>query len=74
MISDSHLHSRFSSDSDEKPENIIKTCIKKGMKTMCITDHMDLDYDMTEDGLDFLLDIPSYSNTWQKLKDLYKKG
>ncbi len=73
MISDSHLHSRFSSDSDEKPENIIKTCIKKGMKTMCITDHMDLDYDITEVGLDFLLDIPSYSDTWQKLKDLYKK-
>ncbi len=43
-ISDYHIHSYYSSDSSETPENIVKAAIDKGLYSICFTDHMDLDW------------------------------
>lgn len=41
---DYHTHSHFSTDSEEKTENIIKAAYDKGLTSICLTDHMDLDF------------------------------
>lgn len=70
MLSDFHLHSKFSGDSSAKPEDIIKNAISKGMKHICFTDHLDIDY--PEDDCDFDLDIDSYFPYISSLKFKYK--
>ena len=44
MRADYHMHTSFSYDSDSAPEEMILAAIQKGMKTICITDHHELDY------------------------------
>jgi len=44
MISDSHLHTAFSTDSDTPAERQIEKAISLGMRSVCITDHMDMDF------------------------------
>lgn len=70
MLSDFHMHSCFSGDSNESPENNIKKAIDLGMKHICFTDHQDFDfkYDL---GM-FDLDYKNYYEEISKLKDLYK--
>ena len=41
MFADYHIHCRYSDDSEEKPEKIIKTAIDKGINEICFTDHVD---------------------------------
>ncbi len=41
MFCDHHVHSHFSSDSQSTIHDICLEAIRKGMKTICITDHMD---------------------------------
>lgn len=65
---DFHTHSHFSSDSSETLENMISFAKKNHIQILCITDHMDLDYPMDENGYDFLLDLLSYTETIKKLK------
>lgn len=50
ITSDFHIHSNFSTDSKSEPIDIITTSIDKGLKTICITDHMDCywPYDETQ--------------------------
>lgn len=43
MLSDFHLHSLFSGDSESNLDDIINTAIAKGMSNLCITDHQDFD-------------------------------
>lgn len=43
MISDMHVHTRWSSDSNTPVEEQIKTAINLGMEQLCITDHQDFD-------------------------------
>lgn len=69
MISDFHIHSKFSGDSDSEPENIIENALSCGMKSICFTDHLDLDYPDIE--CDFDLDIDNYYFSICKLRDKY---
>ena len=46
-LCDYHIHTRYSSDSSEEPENIIRHAINEGLAEICFTDHMDLDYPET---------------------------
>lgn len=46
-LCDYHIHTRYSSDSDEEPENIVKHAIRLGLDGICFTDHIDLDYPET---------------------------
>ena len=41
MLADYHIHCKYSDDSEEKPEKIIKTAIDKGINEICFTDHVD---------------------------------
>lgn len=46
---DYHLHSHFSGDSDASMEDMILRAISLGYTKMCFTEHMDLDYPVSED-------------------------
>ena len=71
---DSHLHSDFSTDSGEKQEKIIETAIKKGLKGLCFTDHMDLYFPIEcskKSGGDFTFDVDRYYELLTELKNRY---
>lgn len=55
--SDVHTHSSFSSDSNEPLRELAAAAVKRGLKTLCVTEHMDFDY--PEPG-EFILDVPKY--------------
>lgn len=57
MFPDYHLHSFFSSDCDEKIENIISSAQKKGLTSICITDHYDMDFPPLPDNPDMTFDL-----------------
>ena len=68
-----HVHSIFSSDSTEKPEEIIKTAITKGFSYVYFTDHHDMNFPIHEKApdMDFQLDFDAYITKLLELKDLY---
>lgn len=71
LISDTHLHTSFSSDSTAPMESMIRQGVNLGLKTICFTEHYDPDFPVTEDGLDFSLDFDAYHSTWLMLKEKY---
>lgn len=75
ITSDFHFHTSFSTDSDAIPEKMIRQGIEKGLKTICVTDHLDPDYPFYEDqGEDaFQLDLDTYFPEMEKLKEKYKQ-
>ena len=57
------MHTRFSTDSDADIRDMIEKCAqKKGLQSICITDHIDKDYPFHEDtGAEaFLVDLDEY--------------
>ncbi len=72
MLCDYHIHTSFSSDSKATPESMIEAAIQKGIPTICITDHHDLYYPATEEGIDFLTDFSSYFEVLPNLKNIYQ--
>lgn len=56
ITADLHTHSSFSTDSDEPLEEMVKAAKEKGLQTLCITEHMDMDYP----GGEFILDTENY--------------
>ena len=71
MIFDSHMHSKFSTDSQMKIEDAINTAKERNLGII-ITDHMDLAYPVKED---FKFHIPSYFNEYEKYRgDRLKLG
>lgn len=70
MLSDYHIHSRFSADSDENPEKIIQQALTLNMKEICFTDHQDFNWPLPNESFD--IDTPSYFDTLLLLKDKYR--
>lgn len=70
MKADFHMHTRFSSDADVEPSEIIKKAIELGLETICFTDHFDKDYSKENDM--FQLDTESYFQEMKRLQELYK--
>lgn len=70
MYCDFHTHTRFSSDSEASPESQIEKAISLGMKKICITDHMDIDFP-EKYGLPFIFDYNEYYPYLQSLKEAY---
>ena len=64
---DLHVHSSFSSDSDELLENSVKAAVEAGLTTLCVTEHMDMDFPTGE----FILDTPAYKAELFRLKEEY---
>lgn len=71
MLADFHMHTAFSGDSETPARAMIERAVSIGMKTMCITDHYDLDF--PEEPNVFLFDITQYFEALQKLKERYQK-
>lgn len=61
MIFDSHIHTKFSTDSNMNIENAISTAKTKNLG-LIITDHMDLDF---YNGKDFRFDVNEFFNTYE---------
>lgn len=73
LVSDIHLHSSLSGDSDTPMEEMIQAGIQKGLHQMCFTEHLDLDYpNHPEDFVDFSLDDDLYEKRFTEMKAKYK--
>ena len=72
ILADYHLHTSFSSDSESPMEEMIRHAVSLGLKTICFTEHHDIDYPVNPDGFDFLLDLPSYKEEIFKMKEHYQ--
>ncbi|MBE6053685.1 MAG: histidinol phosphate phosphatase [Clostridium sartagoforme] len=71
MIFDSHMHSKYSTDSNMNILDAISVGKEKNIGII-ITDHMDLDYPIKDD---FKFHIPSYFNEYEKYRsDSIKLG
>ncbi len=67
MKADFHVHTSFSYDSESAPEKMIQAAIQKGLRTICITEHHDLDF--VEPAT---TDFEMYWPTLIKLQEVYK--
>lgn len=72
MKADFHMHTSFSSDSDTKPEEMIKQSIKLGLNTICFTDHYDKDYPRYKEKEEFQLETKRYFSEMKELQERYK--
>ena len=68
MISDYHMHTSFSGDSTADPHDMADRAISLGMKSICITDHMDTDSEEPE----FILDTDRYLPYMERLRKEYE--
>lgn len=73
ILSDYHLHSSFSGDSKEDMEVMIQQGIQLGLKRMCFTEHMDMDFNYAkpEEAGMFELNTDSYLFDLIKYKEKY---
>ncbi len=72
MLSDCHMHTMFSLDSEADPEEMIKGGIKKGLEAICFTDHEDKDY--VDEGNPWTFDVKQYFERMRMLKGRYRKS
>ncbi len=73
VLSDDHLHSSYSGDSDTPMEKMVRRGMELGLTTMCFTEHMDMDYVYAkpeEEGL-FELDTDAYLAGFQRQREKY---
>lgn len=66
---DFHVHTDFSNDCSVSAEMQIESAIKQGLKYICITDHCDMHLYFDKK---YILDINSYFNKINTLKEKYK--
>ncbi len=71
ILTDSHMHSRFSADSDASMHEMIEKSIDKGLKHITFTEHMDYDFPK-EYNLLFEFDLDSYFKEIANYKNFYK--
>lgn len=55
---DFHMHSSFSADCEAPMEDMIQEAIKKGLKEIAFTEHLDVDY--PDEEWDFSFDPEAY--------------
>lgn len=67
ITADLHVHTSFSSDSEESLDNAVNAAISAGLKTLCITEHMDMDYPTGE----FQLDTEAYREALFSARERY---
>lgn len=64
---DLHVHSNYSSDSEEPLEKIVEAAVGGGLSVLCVTEHMDMDFPTGE----FILDTPAYKAELFSLREKY---
>ncbi|MCM1165570.1 MAG: histidinol-phosphatase HisJ family protein [Ruminococcus sp.] len=67
IYADQHTHSSFSSDSAEPLAETAKAASEKGLKTICLTEHLDLDYPTGE----FRLDTAAYRAELMRVREMF---
>lgn len=67
MRIDLHIHTNFSSDSEETLERILKQAKERKIDVIGITDH--IDYDYQDPSISFLLDLDAYSEKLTRLRE-----
>ena len=71
MLWDTHMHCRFSGDSEADPVDMIEAARTAGLDGICFTDH--LDYDFPSDPPDlFVLDLETYEQAIPALDGMLK--
>lgn len=70
MYCDFHTHTFFSGDSEAKPESQIEQAVNLGMKRICITDHLDMDYP-PEYEFSYEFDYDEYFNYMSGLREKF---
>lgn len=70
VISDYHVHTSFSGDCETAPEIMIQQAIHRGIRHLCLTDHMDYDY--TDGGVLFEFDPKEYFRRLTPLQEKYR--
>ena len=70
MLSDYHVHSNFSFDSEESPDNIVLRAIELGMPCIAITDHQDFNWPV--EGEFPYIDFNNYFSTLDELSSKYE--
>ena len=73
ITADYHLHSSFSGDSTAPMEEMIRSAVSKGFKSLCFTEHMDIDFPISEQTPEgtFTVQTDSYLYELAKLKEAY---
>ena len=76
ILSDFHLHSFFSADSDTPMEDQVRAAIKAGLPSICFTEHFDPDWPYAntpkEDlGAPFSVDMKAYLAELSRMRELY---
>lgn len=72
ITADYHNHTSFSSDSDASPESMAQRAVSLGLKTLCITDHMDYLFPKQYAPMSFVFDPDAYFAALQPLKEKYR--
>lgn len=67
---DYHVHSSFSNDCNTKMEFMVKEAIKRGIKEICFTDHVDQDYG--DHKVNIAIDFDDWLRTFNPLKQKYR--
>ena len=70
---DFHMHTEYSTDSSADVRSMLEASVARGLKTVCVTDHLDMDYPPDEELGDaaFQLDIETYFADLTGLKEEY---
>ena len=73
ILTDYHLHTFYSGDSQTPMEEMIEKGISQGMETLCFTEHMDMDfpYATEEEQGRFELDIEAYRQGFARCREKY---
>lgn len=63
ILCDSHMHTEFSTDSEAPVRSMLDAAVERGLDSVCITDHMDLDFPPQE-GKRVLEKSRRFSSMW----------
>ncbi len=76
ILSDCHMHSNHSLDSEASMESMIRKALELGLDTICFTEHQDFDYPFEkyeELGVDaFMLNADSYLYELLSMREKYR--
>lgn len=72
ILTDCHLHTSFSSDSQTPMEEMTRQALRMGLSHLCITEHLDMDFPVHPvDQLTFDLDTDAYFKEFCSLREKY---
>lgn len=69
---DSHIHTRFSADSEAPVHAQAEAALEKKLRHICFTDHIDYDYPDTEAHLEWDIPLEAYFSRLRCLQEEYR--